>query len=96
MNRQEHMLDILSEECIEVAKEVSKALRFTLDEQYVKSEFTNRERIVNELKDVLCMIEICRTEGLLPPICITEDDIETKFAKIERYMQISRQYGALT
>ena len=32
MNREEHLLTILSEECAEVIKDVSKALRFGLDD----------------------------------------------------------------
>ncbi len=32
MNRRDHLLDILAEECAEVAIRVSKALRFGLDE----------------------------------------------------------------
>lgn len=95
MNRSEHLLTCLSEECVEVAKEVSKALRFSLDEQYVSSDYTNRERVVKELKDVLCLIEICRAEGIIPAVHVTENEVADKLTKIERYMEISRAYGAL-
>lgn len=60
MNRSEHLLSCLAEECAEVAQRVSKALRFD--------------------------------EGLIPEPIV---DRRERLAKIERFMAISREHGAL-
>lgn len=96
MNRQEQLLTILMEECSEVIKECSKALRFSLDEKWSESEFTNRERIQNELKDVLCVIDILSDEEFISYPFVTTELVEKKKEKIEKYFEISRRYGALT
>ena len=55
MNKTEYLLVILSEECAELLKEISKALRFGLDDQEPERKLTNREKIVNEFNDLFCL-----------------------------------------
>ena len=97
MTRQEHLLTILSEECAEVIKEVSKALRFGLDDKEPNQEFTNSERITKELHDVIAVIEMLRDEG-----CIkrgrTGDVLRSfkeKQRKVEKYLEYSEKCGTL-
>lgn len=96
MNRQEHFLDILGEECIEVAKEVSKSLRFSLDEVLDGQAFSNRERIMKELQDLYAVVILCYEEGILEELPhVNLPILEAKRAKIEKYLLRSEEYGAL-
>lgn len=96
MNRTEHLLECLSEECSEVGQRVSKALRFGLNEVQRDQPLNNGERIVEELRDLFAVTLILIEEGLLPNFDFVEDvGVEAKRAKIERYMAIARQQGVL-
>jgi hypothetical protein len=93
MNRSEHLLACLAEECDEVGQRVMKALRFGLDEIQRDQPLNNAERIAAEYADLIAVYEICRDEGLLQ----TPDmDIAGKREKIERYMLLAIEKGALT
>lgn len=97
MNRQEHLLTCLSEECAEVAQRVSKALRFGLDDVQRDQPLSNRVRIRDELKDLLAVVNILCEEGTLSPSCMpSQAEVDQKRAKIERYMEISRREGVLS
>jgi NTP pyrophosphatase (non-canonical NTP hydrolase) len=96
MNRAEHLLTCLGEECAEVAQRVSKALRFGLAEVQPEQSLTNAERIAGELDDLFAVARILSEEGILPrdgPECA--GILEAKRAKIERFMAISREQGVL-
>jgi hypothetical protein len=97
MNRTEHLLTCLAEECAEVAQRVSKALRFGLSEVQPGQELTNAERINLELDDLISVACILQTERVLPsggpP---TEEATQAKRAKIENFMAISRKRGVLS
>lgn len=97
MNRSEHLLTCLAEECSEVAQRVSKALRFGLAEIQRDQPLNNAERIIEELNDLFAVTAILMEEGILPPFPETGSGALTaaKRAKIERYMEISRATGAL-
>ena len=96
MNRTEHLLTVLSEECIEVAKEVSKALRFGLDDFMpdppLNGTISNRQRIAEELRQVMAMADWLHEEGVLPFIFPDRDKRE----RVERYMEYARASGALS
>ena len=97
MTRTEYLLDVLAEESVEVAKEVSKALRFGLTEKMAgppyNSVVTNAQRIADELGDVLGMVDWLVEEGLLPPP--SEMQRRTKRQRVESYMRYSQVVGAL-
>jgi NTP pyrophosphatase (non-canonical NTP hydrolase) len=93
MNRTEHLLACLAEECAEVAQRVSKALRFGLDEVQPGQASDNADRIADELGDLISVVEILVMDELIPePI----PDWREKLAKIERFMAISREQGVLS
>ena len=56
LDGQEETLCILQEECAEVTQAVSKVFRFGLDTEF--KERTNRQRLEEEVGDLLCMIDI--------------------------------------
>jgi len=93
VNRSEHLLTCLAEECDEVGQRVMKALRFGLSEVQVGQPLNNAQRIAGEYADLVAVYEICVSEGLLPA---PEIEVAEKAAKIGRYMEISRKTGALT
>lgn len=85
MNRKEHLLVCLAEECAEVAQRVSKALRFSLSEIQPGHHLTNEERIEGEFHDLCAIAEMLCSEGVI----ITWPSPETvaaKKAKVEQYL----------
>lgn len=95
MNRQEHLLTCLAEECTEVGQRVAKALRFTLAEVQPGQPLTNAERIVEEFHDLFAVATILQAEGVLGHVVPTLAQIEAKRQKIERFMAHARANGAL-
>lgn len=100
MNRTEHLLTCLAEECAEVAQRVSKALRFGLDERQADQPDDNAERIRMEMYDLLAVYLIAEREHILPPLHLDPGIVATftarKQAKIEKFMAISREQGVLS
>lgn len=95
MNRQEHLLTILAEECAEVAQRASKALRFGLGEVQPGQDLTNAERVVGELTDLLSVVFMLEDEGLLV-LKDRQGADAAKRAKVEKFLQLSEQLGTLT
>ncbi|MEH3046477.1 hypothetical protein [Sphingomonas adhaesiva] len=96
MNRTEHLLVCLAEECDEVGQRVSKALRFGLSEVQPGQPLTNADRILEELRDLFAVASILASEGVIG-WCLPEHmEVHAKLAKIERFMAISREQGVLS
>lgn len=89
MDRKQHLLVTLAEECNEVAQRVSKALRFGLEEIEPGQSLNNVERIEQEFADLTAVYEMLY---LSDP---DETDKETKKAKVEKYLQYSNLLGTL-
>lgn len=94
MTRTEHLLVILAEECSEVAKNASKALRFGLTDREPGPYETNAERIVQEFHDLHAVVEMLMDEGAIPK---RYDGIAMirKREKVERFLKVSEQCGTL-
>ena len=58
MNRQEHLLTILTEECAEVAQRATKAMRFGMDEIQPGQGLTNKERMILEVNDLFAVLSM--------------------------------------
>lgn len=91
MNRREHLLIILSEECAEVQQAVAKILRFGPDSDY--DGITNRKKLQNEFNDVLALADMLKQEDII----IKRDDarIYNKQEKVNRFLKDSKQIGTL-
>jgi hypothetical protein len=89
MNRTEHLLFTLAEECAEVAHCASKAARFGLDEIKPGQSLTNRERILQELNDLWAVAEmlgLCQVDRVA---------IDRKKAKVLEFMGYAEKCGTL-
>lgn len=95
MNRLEHLLQILQEECAEVIQAASKAQRFGLDDGYPQTTRTNREDIGKELAQVRAMVEMIEDEG--EPLTGHNDRqiIIDKKSKVEEMLLYSARSGHL-
>jgi len=94
MNRKEHLLTILSEECLEIAKEVSKGLRFGLDDHHPTQTGTNAKKINDEYNDLVAVIQMLMDEKIL----VVELDpklINEKKLKVEKYLLYAKERGTL-
>jgi len=98
MNRQEHLLTILGEECSELHQEISKALRFGINERRDLST-SNLERMQKEFNDLLAMIEMVNDELIKdksPKILYLNRTLtEAKIEKVEKYLLYSKECGTL-
>lgn len=95
MNRVEHLLWILAEECAEVAQRVSKAARFTLCEVQPDQQFTNAERIMHEYCDLLATLQMLEDEGALRLPADANERIEIKRLKVAQFLLLSAELGTL-
>jgi hypothetical protein len=108
MNRIEHILTIIAEECNEVAQRATKALRFGLLNIEEGQKFTNLARITQEYTDLVATLEMLEMElkndrpkyngrslylNHVHNLC--EGEKQTKRDKIEKYFEISKKEGTL-
>ena len=97
MNTTEHLLTCLSEECVEVSKDIHKALRFGLADVNVlePNGQTNRERIIAELNDLMATIELLMDFGVLPRDWANAESQLQKRRKVRKFMAYAHDVGAL-
>lgn len=91
MNRTEHLLWVLAEECAEVAQRASKAARFGLDEVQPGQELTNEERLWQEMCDLCAVGEMLitlRGQGGLNRVAV-----DAKKEKVEKFLLYSAECG---
>ncbi len=97
MNRLEHLLTILTEECAEVQQAGTKTLRFGLEEGRDPSAMAygnNVQRLRHEINDMIAMVEMLEAEGLdLSPDYMLRAN---KKEKVEKYLLYSQECGTLS
>jgi NTP pyrophosphatase (non-canonical NTP hydrolase) len=86
MKKQEEIMLILQEECAEVTQAVSKVFRFGVDAEY--NNATNRQRLTEELGDLLAMITLCHDFGIVD----LEQVMIAKAAKLDKLKKWSTIY----
>ena len=95
MNKTEHLLACLIEECAEIQKVAAKALRFGLDDNAPdEPTLSNSESIANECTDLLAIMEMLESENIIPPFQ-TPQSIQIKKDKVIKYMEYARERGTL-
>jgi hypothetical protein len=100
MTRQDHLLTIIAEECVETAQRATKALRFGIDEVQPGQDLTNSERLMQEAIDLAAALEMLAEQS---PVFrkIYEDSERTKkwryekIDKVNHFLEYSRQQGRL-
>lgn len=95
MNRNEHLLACLSEECGEIQQAVGKALRFGLDDGHPEKFTTNAQDIAKECQEVIAIIEMLESNGIIERTK-TRKAIDEKKVKVLRYMAYAESRGTLT
>jgi hypothetical protein len=96
MNRQEHLLSIVAEECTEIGQRASKALRFGMTEIQEGQIYDNAERILHEVSDLLGALELAygfRVDDMFGEM---RPRINAKKEKVEKFLEYSRKIGTLT
>jgi NTP pyrophosphatase (non-canonical NTP hydrolase) len=86
--KQEEILNITQEECAELIQIISKIRRFGINEYHIKDKVPNRERLAEEIGDVICMIQLITEHGI-----VDLDDVENaRLKKIEKLKVWSKIY----
>lgn len=93
MNRLEHLLQILQEECAETIQAASKAQRFGLDDGCPDSGRTNREDIGTEVAQIHAVVEMIEAEGHAIYRKNNRELIEEKKLKVEKWLKYSESKG---
>lgn len=93
MNKQEHLLTLMIEECAEVAQRCTKILRFGIDEIQEGHELSNRERLKYEFNDLITVSALLNESGI--NLEVEPKDLEKKMQKISKYMNYSKELGLL-
>ena len=83
MNKKQHLLITLMEECAEVQHAVAKVLRFG----------DSMERVNDELNDLAGIVALLKAEGITEEI--DPEKIYAKIKKVRQYMQYAIDRGAV-
>ena len=88
MNQKEQeILNILQEECAEIIQMVSKIRRFGIDQQHLKADKPNRQKLTEEIGDVLAMINLCIEYKIVDQSNVIAAQIN-KFDKLKQWSNI--------
>lgn len=98
MNRVEHLMTILAEECSEVAVRASKLKRFGADDVEPGQDLTATQRLRGEMIDLCAAYDLCVREidALDCEDLTGEIAFEAKKKKIEEHLLYSKKKGTLT
>jgi len=94
MNKVEHLLTCLVEECAEVQQAVCKAQRFGLDDGYPGSVTTNAQDIVKECTELIAVVEMLQEEGVITGVGLFSSKYEKK-ERVKQYMKYAESRGML-
>jgi len=99
MTREDHLLVIIAEECVEIAKNATKALRFGLDDCEPGQPDTNGRRICLECADLQAVLEMLAESNFLFQLTGNSIDMkramDAKKVKVEKFLRYSSERGRL-
>jgi hypothetical protein len=81
---------ILQEECAEVTQAISKVFRFGMDTVYPENSPTNKEKLEEEIGDLVAMIDILVERSVLSDSNINQARINKK-EKLKTWSQIFKE-----
>lgn len=93
MNLEQFYLLKLAEECSEVAQRALKQMQFGKNEIQKDQALTNSMRLRAELNDLLSVIKILEEMSEIPHAYDLDEYITKKRAKLEKYLEYSRELG---
>ena len=96
MKHEENLMVIALEECAEVQQEISKALRFGVENHHPDEPFiTNGERILKEFHQLRAVIDMLVEEKIIHGLPEEEQNqiYYDKVANIEKWEKYSRSIG---
>ena len=93
MNIKEYLLVCLVEELSEFQKEICKVLRFTADDKHPDKDETNLEGACREWSDIIAVLELLDQHDLV--IDSNNEHIDSKIARLHKYMKHSKMLGTL-
>ena len=88
MNKTEHLLTVLTEECSEATQRACKAARFGLTEIQPGQREDNKRRLEREYAEVVAVAELLGLRA-------RKKDKAAKVKKLKKYMDLSRKLGTL-
>jgi NTP pyrophosphatase (non-canonical NTP hydrolase) len=94
VNKTEHLLSCLIEECAEVQKAAAKALRFGLNSINPGTNFSNEQEVIKEFAEVVAVMELLEDEGIFKSMGSIQT-IESKKARVLHFMQYAIKEGIL-
>lgn len=86
-DKQREVLYITQEECAEVTQAVSKIFRFGFDMRYPVDGASNREKLTEELGDLVAMIRLMVDFGIIDMDGL-EQAAEDKMKKLKRWSNL--------
>ena len=96
MNKVEHLLVCLNEECSEIQKEISKALRFGLNDKW-NGDLSTAEKLIHECYDFFAVFRMLIDAGIIPNTMphVEAGLIKRKKERVLEYMEYARNRGTL-
>jgi NTP pyrophosphatase (non-canonical NTP hydrolase) len=84
-DKQKEVMLIAQEECAEVVQAISKIFRFGPNDVY--NDFTNKQRLEEEVGDLLCMIRLMMDQGIIDENNVNAASIQKRI-KLERWSNV--------
>jgi NTP pyrophosphatase (non-canonical NTP hydrolase) len=82
---EKQILLICQEECAEVTQAISKVFRFGIDAEY--NNRTNRQRLTEEVGDLICMIGLIMETNMLDESAVEKAALQ-KRNKLEKWSNV--------
>lgn len=98
MNTQDHLLVVAIEEAVEVAKRLSKILRFGPNDVEPGQQYTALQRAQGEIYDLIAAFQDLNENGIVPiPMDkLAELAVSSKRLKVQYMLEHSRNVGRLS